>query len=389
MKNGFFIAKLLGSFLFTALATTLAASPAHALPWDPSFQDSAGGYTVRVQATVNEAPVPGTQVITEAADRVFLEAKIYQGGRFIAPAELRKRFTVEYAWYKLLPADKVVINPADVDQFSRLTQALYVGLYPFIPTQLSYAAEEFARETQGIIKANMAQPAAEEYASFRDGLAAGSLRWKVEVTLTPRNGGDALYLRSPGEERLNLPFDELDLKSAAQVFLLVRRGNTGFRAFDQAVSYLGLPYVWWNGPVESRMGLTCSQLVSFAAFGKDLKTNQLQALTGFKIKRVGADGKFYADVAGVETALEYGKHVRPGSIVVYYNGMVERHTAVIGEDRGTLPGFLDLEDFMLHAAVGGVLSGQISWTGIEYAPLGKLFNAEAIANGLKVIPVMN
>lgn len=380
MKNGLFISTIAVSFLFTALA--------HAMPWDPTFVESAGGYSVKIQATVNDVPVPGTQVVTEAADKVFLEAKVYKNGKFVPPAELRKRFAIEYRWYKLISGEKVVINPADVDQFSQLTQALYVGLYPFIPTKFSYAAEEFTTEHQGIIKPNMAQPAAETYAELRGGLAAGSLRWKVQVTLTPKNGADDLYLTSPGEDYLNVGFDELAMKKVGEIFLLVRRGNTGHRAFDQAVSYLGLPYVWWNGPVESRLGLTCSQLVSFAAFGKDLKTNQLQALPGFKIKRIGADGKFYGDVAGVETALEYGKHVQPGSVVVYYNGMVERHTAVIGEDRGDVRGFLDVNDFMLHASVGGVLSGKIAWTGIEYAPLGKLFNVEAIANGLKVIPVL-
>lgn len=382
--------KFLVSVLTTLLAsllTLLATLPAAAFSLfgsDPT--ENQAGYSVRIEAIVNGAPRAGSHVILEARDQVELVATFFHRGRKLTATETRERFDLELAWYKILPDSNAYLDPAAINQFSEGAQFTMRNLTPFIPSKLSYAETHFADETEGRITPDFQQPNARAYAEAHPGAEVGTVRWKVSAELTPKDGGETLHLVSPDEKRINTAFNRLDYARAKEVFLLARRGGTGYPAFDNALSYLGLPYIWWTGPIVSRLGLTCSQFVGFSAFGRNMNTAELKDRPGIRIVGFSPDGKFIGLVDGKKTELEYGKHVRPGAVIVYHDGLEDRHAGMIGEDLGTQPGFLDLEDKMLHSSIGGILGGNFFKTGVEYTEIGKLFNADALEFHMKIVP---
>lgn len=373
--------------LLVSALTLFATLPAAAFSFfGANYTESHAGYTVRIEALVNGAPKPGPHVIVEAHDAVELVAKFYHRGKKLTDEEVRERFDLDLGWYKILSDSNAYLDPAAINHFSEGAQFSMRNLTPFIPSKLAYSESQFTFETEGRISPDFKQPNARPYAEAHGEEEVGTIRWKVYADLVPKDGGDTLHIVSPDEKRINKPFDKLDYAKAKEVFLLARRGGTGFKAFDNALSYLGLPYIWWTGPIGSRLGLTCSQFVGYSAFGRNMNTAELKDRKGIRVVDFTPEGKFIGLVDGKKTELEYGKHVQPGAIIVYHDGLEDRHAGMIGDDLGTQTGFLDLEDKMLHSAIGGILGGNFFKVGIEYTNVGKLFNADALAFNMKIVP---
>ena len=357
------------------------------LPALAGVPENSNGFTVRIQAEVNGIRTSDTHVLTDANDKVELHTQLFKDGEAVLLDSVRETYKIEFSWYRLVAEDKIYINPDDVDQLSGMSQFIYSGLSSFVPSKMSYKAELFERNDRGLIIPRLSHEAMAPYAELHNGKAAGSMRWKVIVKLTPKDSQKGVVrITSPDETRLNLEFSKLNVERTKAVFLLARKGGTGYRSLDEGLMFLGLPYLWWNGPADSRLGVTCSQLVSFAAFKKELRTHELKKMAGIKVTRV-TEGKFFGIVDGKETLLKFGIHVYPGSVIVFFDGMVDRHTAIIGEDVGDVRNVLDEKDMMVHAAMGGFFAKKFSWAGIEYAPLGKVFNEEAVEYGMKIIPL--
>ena len=322
------------------------------IPVFAGIPETVNGFTVRIQAEVNGKRKIESHVTSEALDKVELHAQLFKDGEEVALESIRETYKVEFSFFKLVPQDKVYINPADVDQLSEMSQWIYSGLSTWVPGKMNYVAENFARNDSGQITAQLSHESMAPYAELHNGLAAGSQRWKVIVKFTPISTPGKGYFRitSPDESRLNVEFANLDIARSKEIFLLSRKGATGYRSLDEALTFLGLPYLWWNGPIDSRLGSTCSQLVGYVAFRKELRTHELKTMPGIRVTRV-TDGKFYGMVNGKETLLRFGTHVFPGYVIVFFDSLVDRHAAIIGEDVGDTRGVLDEKDMMVHAAM--------------------------------------
>ncbi len=374
--------KFLASILL--LFTTLPAA-AFSL-FGANYTETQAGYSVRIEALVNDLQKAGPHVVIDAKDKIELVAKFYFRSKKMTDEEVRARFDLDLGWYKILTGSNAYLDPAAINQFSEGAQFSMRNLTPFIPTKLSYEEAQFEFETEGRITPDFKQPNSQAFADLHPEEDVGTVRWKVYADLVPKDGGETLHIVSPDEKRINVPFKNIDYARAKEVFTVARRGGTGFKAFDNALSYLGLPYIWWTGPIGSRLGLTCSQFVGFSAFGRNMNTAELKERTGIRVVSFTVDGKFVGIVDGQQVELEYGKHVKPGSVIVYHDGLEDRHAGMIGDDLGTIPGYLDLEDKMLHSAIGGILGGNFFKTGVEYTEIGKLFNADALAFKMKIVP---
>ena len=343
------------------------------------YVETENGYSVKVQAIVNGKQRSESHVIIGSNDQVNLIAQFFYKGQALTTESVRKKFSMTFWWYKILPSTSSYLDPSVANHLSEYSAFYYKNLALLVPNSLKYTDKKFLKEESGSITPDFESSMTSDYidSNKKD---VGSIRWKVMVKLEPHEGDGDLHLTSPGEEHLTSKFSELKIAKTKEVFLLARRGGTGFKVYDETVSFLGLPYIWWIGPIESRLGMTCAQLVSYAAFKTRLDTSQMHQRPGIKVTKI-ENGKFKGIVEGKEVFLEYGKHVNPGFVLVYYSGTLNRHAAMIGEDSGEHAGYLDLEDKMIHATLGKIYGG----AGIKYSEIGKAFNEDTIEHGIKII----
>jgi|GEM_PF-5547023 len=345
--------------------------------------ESKRGLSLRIVAEVNGLTKTDRQVLVEQKDSVQLKAEFLKNGALVSLAEIQKKYSISFTWYKILPSSNVFLDPRALKYFSAESRYQYENFAPFVPKKLKYLAEEHLSEDLGSIPLDEVQEKNELFFE-RNQQRVGSLRWKVIAHLTDLKSEVSFSISSPSESRLSKPFDQLKTAETSQVFILSRKGDSGYPVYDLAVSYLGLPYIWWTGSPSRMLGLTCSQLVSVAAFKKDLSTSELHAMKGIQISGI-KEGRFYARINGKEQALRYGQQVKPGDILVYYSGKEERHAAMIAEDHGNQPGFLDEEDMMIHSTVSGMLGGNFFKKGLEYTQLGSIFNEETLEYKIRII----
>lgn len=345
--------------------------------------ESKRGLSLRVVAEVNGVLKTERQLLVEQKDSVNLKVEFSKNGAPVSVEELQKKYSITFTWYKILPSSNVFVDPRALKHFSAESRFQYEHFAPFVPKELEYLAEEHLSDEVGSIPLDEVQEKNELFYE-RNQQRVGSLRWKVIAQLTDLKTEASFSISSPNEKRLSKPFDQLKTAETSQVFILSRKGDSGYPIYDLAVSYLGLPYIWWTGSPSRMLGLTCSQLVSVAAFNKDLSTSELHAMKGIQISGI-REGRFYTRINGKEQALRYGQHVKPGDILVYFSGKEERHAAMVAEDHGTQPGILDEEDMMIHSTVSGMLGGNFFKKGLEYTQLGSIFNEDTLDYKIRVI----
>lgn len=341
------------------------------------------GYRVQIAGWVNNKRDDGRHVVVRHRDQLMLVAEIYQNDRLITQSELRAKFKLTFEWRKLEPAAKIFIDPRslqDLSESSRQEMDLYKAM---TWRELKFKSSEFLTENTGSIEADFSQSAAEPYFEMNSSWV-GSVRWAVVVHFQDRTSGRVFSVTSPDERKLSKPFPELKTVETDSVFLARKLADTGYPVLDRALSHLGLPYIWWAGSPSRMLGMTCSQLVSTAAFGKDLSTRAMVNMPGIKVTKVKRK-RFYGIVNGQETELRYGDHVQPGDIIVYYFGKEERHAGMLAEDHGSREGTLDTKDMMIHATMSGVYSSRFLQKGLEYTELGDIFNDDSVDYGMKII----
>lgn len=358
--------------------TTDSSSPVRNIP------ETAGGYRVQIAAWVNNQRDDGRKVVVRQDDQLVLSAEIFQGERQVSLSEVRRNYKVSFEWRKLEPTSKIFIDRRSLND---LSQSSRVEMEPYLTrkwTELSFKSTEYLTESTGSIDADFSQSAAEAYQENTEKWV-GTVRWAVVAHFQARKGQETFSITSPDERRLSKPFDKLKTAETDAVFLVRRMPETGYPVLDRALSYLGLPYIWWSGAPSRMLGMTCSQLVSTAAFGKEISTRELVKMAGIKVTKIKKK-RFYGLINGVETELRYGDHVQPGDILVYYFGQEERHAGMLAEDFGAREGTLDTKDMMIHATMSGVFRSKFMQQGLEYTELGEIFNDDSVEFGIKIIP---
>lgn len=193
-----------------------------------------------------------------------------------------------------------------------------------------------------------------------DGVQLGTMRFKASVEM------EDFVLCTPGARSRG------KAGTLPGVLRVSRKGGTGHRIVDHALSLANLPYIWGSAPVKGKshpgshqseqyIGADCADMVVAAwrlSGASDLEysgavpmVRQL-ASTGHGIRVGGRHGGVLLDGSDREIRLGPGG-ARPGSAVMWRFGPSKRkgHSALLVRDRGRggePDGMLGDEDLVLH-----------------------------------------